>query len=323
MSMDPLSDVLELVRARCGMAGSLIAGGAWSRRFAYLDAIKLCAATAGECWYFMDGMVAPAPFSAGDVIVTNGRRSLILASEPDLVGTAITTAITREKDGTSKIGDGTCSFAMLGGKVDIDERRQPLLLGGLPPLILVKGNTVEAAPIAWLLQQLLDEMTQHRRVGYSVVVAELTQLLFVQVLRLHLEQRHIERHGWLKGLGDERLAPALQRMHEDPARNWSLADLAKEAGMSRTSFAVRFRDVMGVPPLTYLFNWRMNLAKRDLDAGASVGAVANAIGYTSESAFNNAFKRTTGIAPGRYRRAASIHDTPGTVAAGMEHVDIF
>jgi AraC-like DNA-binding protein len=106
--------------------------------------------------------------------------------------------------------------------------------------------------------------------------------------------------GWLRALGDKRLAPALAGLHADPRRAWNLEDLAQEAGMSRTSFVVHFRQVMGVPPLTYLSNWRMHLAERDLRAGASV---AEAIGYTSESAFSHAFKRTTGTAPGRYRKS--------------------
>jgi AraC-like DNA-binding protein len=133
---------------------------------------------------------------------------------------------------------------------------------------------------------------------------ELAQLLFVQTLRAYLEQASEDDGGWLKGLGDEQLAPALNRMHAETARVWTLTDLAHEAGMSRTSFAVRFREVMGVPPLTYLTNWRMHLAERDLRAGASVAEVAAAIGYASESAFSNAFKRAMGVAPGRYRRAS-------------------
>jgi hypothetical protein len=99
MASDLLSDVLGLVHARCGMSGRLVAGGAWARRFANLDAIKLCAAIEGECWYFIEGMEAPARFSVGDVIVTNGKRSLILASDPALTPGAVTTLVNRDEDG--------------------------------------------------------------------------------------------------------------------------------------------------------------------------------------------------------------------------------
>jgi AraC-like DNA-binding protein len=99
-------------------------------------------------------------------------------------------------------------------------------------------------------------------------------------------------------------------MHADPAGAWSIEDLAREAGMSRTSFAVHFREVMGVPPLTYLTNWRMNLAERDLRAGTPLVEVAEASGYTSESAFSHAFKRVMGVAPGQYRKAFDKGDPP-------------
>jgi AraC-like DNA-binding protein len=111
--------------------------------------------------------------------------------------------------------------------------------------------------------------------------------------------------SWLRALVDSRLAPALARMHADPARSWSLSELARHAGMSRTSFAVHFRDVLGVPPITYLTNWRMHLAERDLSEGISISEVASSVGYASVSAFSHAYKRATGIAPGETCRARS------------------
>lgn len=303
MVSDPLSDVLELVRARCSVSGRLVAGGAWARRFDNLNAIKLCAGIEGASWCFMEGMPAPARFEAGDVLVMNGTRPLVLASEPALIADAATTPLVQDADGIYRLGQGD-DFVMLGGAVQIDERRLPLLLDGLPPLLHVKGAAPDAAALGWLLGQIVREMEPGARPGRSLIVAELAQLLFVQTLRIYLSHAPDGDGGWLKGLGDEQLAPALNGMHADPARAWSLEALAREAGMSRTSFAVRFREVMGMPPLTYLTTWRMHLAERDLRAGASVAEAANAIGYTSESAFSHAFKRTVGVAPGQCRRAA-------------------
>lgn len=111
-------------------------------------------------------------------------------------------------------------------------------------------------------------------------------------------------------MGDRRLAPALALMHAEPARAWTLEDLARATGMSRTAFAVRFRAVMDMPPLTYLTHWRMLLAERELRNGASIGKAAEAIGYTSESAFSHAFKRILGTAPGRLRHASRSAATP-------------
>ena len=136
----------------------------------------------------------------------------------------------------------------------------------------------------------------------SVVTAGLAQVLFVQTLRAYLAHAPHSDEGWLKGFGDHRLAVALGCLHGEPARNWSLDELAKAAGMSRTSFAVRFRDMMGVPPLTYLTQWRMHRATVLIRGGRhALSEIAQAVGYDSESAFNRAFRRTMGTTPGKFR----------------------
>jgi AraC-like DNA-binding protein len=301
MATDLLSDLLNLVRARCSLSGRLAAGGSWGRRFDNLDAVKFCAAVEGSCWFFMEGMASPLPFERGSILVMNGSSPLVLASEPDLILDAVMTPLAADGNGNYRLGEGN-DFVMLGGMVQIDKGHQPLLLGGLPPFIHVSGAQREAASIGWLLEQIVREMEPPMHPGGNIILAELAQLLFVQTLRAYVMQSPTSDGGWLKALGDRRLAPVLAAMHAHPSRAWNLADLAKESGMSRTSFVVHFRDLMGVPPLTYLTNWRMRLAERELSAGASVAEVAEAIGYTSESAFAHAFKRVTGAAPGKYRK---------------------
>jgi AraC-like DNA-binding protein len=156
----------------------------------------------------------------------------------------------------------------------------------------------------WLLDQLLRELTAERA-GADFAADQLAQLMFVQVLRAYLADADALPAGRLRALADERIAPALRLMHADPGRPWQLEELARAAAMSRTTFAERFRAVAGVPPLTYLLDWRMSLARRALrDGETSVSALAQRVGYTSESAFSNAFKRTTGVAPRRYRDVA-------------------
>ncbi len=309
LSVDPLSDLLDFLEARCDLSGRFVAGGAWARRFANLDAIKFCAATEGTCWYFMDGMSEPIQLVAGDILVTNGTRSLTLAGAPSLVAGAMVIPLARDDDGQYRLGLGS-DFAMLGGSVQIDADRQALLLNCLPSLIHVSRITDEAAPISWLLEQLVEEMKWGGRPGRTIVISGLAQLLFVQTLRAYLAHAPNGDEGWLKGFGDHRLAIALSNIHNEPARDWSLDELANEASMSRTSFAVRFREMMGVPPLTYLTQWRMQLAKREIRAGASISEAAAKVGYSSESAFRNAFKRVTDMAPGQYRQ------TIGRVIAG-------
>lgn len=300
--VDPLSDLLSFLQVRCNLSGRLVAGGAWARRFTNLDAIKFSAVTKGIGWYLIDGMANPTRIDAGDVLITNGTRTLTLASTAALISNATTTPIVRDSNDQYQLGQGS-DFTMLGGLVQIDADQQTLLLNGLPPLIHIQGSTDEAEPISWLLKQLVTEINGERP-GLAVVISGLTQLLFVQTLRAYLAHAPNGDEGWLRGFGDHQLAIVLSSIHGEPSRNWSLEELARKAGMSRTSLAVRFREMMGIPPLAYLTQWRMYLARRELRAGASISEAAAAVGYASESAFSNAFKRVMAVAPGQYRRTA-------------------
>lgn len=317
MNADPLSDLLELVHARCNVSGRLVAGGEWSRKFANLNAIKFCAAIDGSAWWFVEGMDEPSPFRRGDILVMNGTRPLVLASTKAAIARAKYTDLYRDEGGVYRLGRGE-DFAMLGGSVIIDERRQPLLLDGLPPVLVVPAAAREAETLGWLLEQLVWETEFGHQPGRTMVIAELAQLLFVKTLRAYLTLAPASDSGWLKGLGDKKLAPAIDCMHSDPARTWSLEELAARAGMSRTAFAVRFRHVMGVPPLAYLTTWRMHVAERDLRSGASIAEVADAVGYKSESAFSHAFKRAMGVAPGKSRQQADYSSRGRT----DPHVDV-
>ena len=142
------------------------------------------------------------------------------------------------------------------------------------------------------------------RPGSQLASAQLSQLLFIQILRAHVATSGPLDAGWLRALSDARIAPALHLMHGDPARSWHLEDLAQACAMSRTTFATCFKAAAGVAPLTYLTDWRMRLAERALaDDGTPVSVVAQTLGYASESAFSHAFKRVTGSSPKAYRNA--------------------
>lgn len=300
MLADPLSQILDLLDARCILTGGMAAKGAWKRRFPQPDALKIMAITAGGCWLVIDSLPAPIRLATGDVILVNGKHPMALTSDPAVdVPQAIWGDVQVVADIRSHRGDG--EVMVIGGHVAIDHARQGLLLDVLPPLVHVGAAAPQAPTLGWLLDQVVRE-SEVVQSGSAATAALLAQLLFVQSLRATLSVPGSETRGWLRALGDERLAPALRMIHADPARNWTLADLARGVAMSRTSFAVRFRHVAGVAPLTYLFNWRMRLAESSLrKSGISVAQVAHEVGYTSESAFSNAFKRATGTSPKRFR----------------------
>lgn len=304
MHSDPLSDVLDLADARCVLSGTLLAGGEWSRKFQRSDAVKFLAVVRGSCWLTTEGnSAAPARFEAGDVVITNGAPPIVLASTSELLASATCVPLERDAEGNLRIGAGA-HFMMIGGLLEVDEQRCGFLRESLPLLIHVSGQQEEAAKLRWLLTELAEEMLRNRA-GSATAITHLAKLLFVEALRLHIEDAKFEQPGWLTALDDRRISIALRSVHADPSHPWTLEELAKLSGMSRTSFAVRFRDVVGIPPLTYVLNWRIRLAERELsETDHSVADIAWSVGYGSESAFSNAFSRATGISPGRFRKEA-------------------
>jgi len=163
----------------------------------------------------------------------------------------------------------------------------------------------------WLLDRLIDERDAGEP-GARLASAQLTQLLFIQILRSYIDTASIMPPGWLRALADPRIAPALRLMHGDPARSWHLEELAAACAMSRTSFAFHFRTVASVAPLTYLAEWRMHLAERALrDELSPVAVIARSLGYMSESAFSSAFKRIKGKSPTAYRATVAVADRHG------------
>jgi AraC-like DNA-binding protein len=301
---DPLSDALALANARLVVSGGFAIGGTWALVAWPQARLKLTAVVRGTCWVLTDAPEPPLRLAEGDVAVLNDRRRVVLASDPtaadpvdpsDLFGPG-RAPIVRLTD--------TEDVLVIGGHVDLNQAGEDLLLTALPPVTAVRSGTAPAPMLRWLLDRLQHELTSDEP-GGELAVRQYSQLLLLEVLRAHLGNTDAFPAGWMRALADDRLAPALRLMHADPGRAWQLPELARAAAMSRTTFAERFRTVAGMPPLTYLHRWRMRLAERALrEDDTPIATLAPSLGYTSESAFSNAFKRTVGVAPRRYRDAA-------------------
>ena len=306
MSADPFSDILRLTNAESLMTGGFTAGGTWAIRFPAPDKIKFFAVVKGSCWVCIDGEAEPIRFETGDVGLLTAKRSFVLASDPDVPPIEAMSVFSRAKTSSAALGDGN-DFGHVGGHLLLDPASGRLLLDVLPPWIHVPAASPQATTFRWLLDRLVEEKTSDLP-GASLVAAQLAQLLFIQILRAHLKTSE-PMAGWLRALGDPRIAPALRLMHDDPARPWQLDELAKACAMSRTTFAFHFKKSAGVAPLTYLAQWRMRLAERTLrERNTPVALIAQSLGYTSESAFSNAFKRMTGQSPKAYRYASRAVD---------------
>ncbi|WP_100445321.1 AraC family transcriptional regulator [Glycomyces xiaoerkulensis] len=294
---DQLSEVLDLVEIRGLVSGGFAAHGRWVARSPCHDAMKLIAMVAGRGRLLTDGLDESVELSAGDVAILINRTWLEYEGGPP--GDGPRRRISPEENFTGLTeADRTTDDVVLGTAVDVNSAGHELLLRTLPPVGVVKASS--ATPLRALIDQVFDEVAGSRT-GSAFAIRQYGQLLVLAVLRAYLDQ-DAAPPGWLRVLTDERLGPALARMHAEPAEPWGLEDLAQAAAMSRSAFARRFRAVAGVPPVTYLSRYRMLLAQRALmHDDTSVGALAADMGYASEAAFSTAFKREIGESPLHYR----------------------
>jgi AraC-like DNA-binding protein len=297
---DPLSDVLKLTNTQSVLVGGFTAGGSWALRFPPPDKLKFFALVKGSCWLRVD-REEPVRIEAGDVLLLSTQCSYVLAGDLAATPTDALTVFTGAVK-TAKVGERE-DCIQIGGHILLDPTSGRILADVLPPVIHVSSVSSGATVLRWLLDQLIREQAAELP-GSSLATTHLAQLMFLQILRIHLAASGSLATGWLRVVADPRLAPALRLMHAHPEQAWVLESLAKAAGMSRTTFAVRFKAAAGVAPRTYLTQWRMRLAERALrEEGTPVAVLAGKLGYGSESAFSNAFKRVTGKAPKHYRRA--------------------
>ncbi len=303
MTADPFSDILKFTNAETLVTGGFTAGGQWAIRFPVPKTIKFFAVVKGSCWVTIDGEPEPMHFQTGDIGLLSARRAFVLASALDVPPLDAMDLFSGAGRSEAQLGDGA-DFAHIGGHVLLDPVSGRMLADVLPLWIHISAASPQATNFRWLLDQLVIERASAEP-GARLAAAQLAQLLFIQILRAHLKTSALMPASWLRALSDPRLAPALRLMHGDPARSWHLDELASACAMSRTTFAFHFRTIAGVAPLTYLAEWRMRLAERALQEEATpVSVIARSLGYTSESAFSNAFKRMTGTSPRACRDAA-------------------
>ena len=303
---DRLSEVFDLVEVRGLLSGGFAARGRWVTDARVHIPLKFVAVACGHARLATDGIDRAVLLGPGDVAILNDRSWLRLDGGS---GDGPPRVVRPEEDFSSPrlVGaDRGVDDVVVGGRLDLTPPGRALLLNTLPPVAHLRASDAAAAVQA-VLDRLLDEVTGGRA-GSAFAIRQYGQLLLLEVFRAYLDRADLPP-GWLGALKDERLRPALDLMHEHPERPWGLQDLARAASMSRTTFAERFRTVAGIPPLTYLNQWRMLLARRALrERDLPITALATELGYVSDSAFSTAFKRVVGESPLRYRRPVTSED---------------
>ena len=302
--MDPLSDVLGLMKPNSYGFRGLDAGGDWALGFPAADGVKCYAIQSGGCWIALEGE-QPGELRAGDFILVPGRSAFRLYSAPDAPVTDAYRFFPSFPAGETGVlnGGGECSG--VGGFFDFAGLHAELLLGVLPSIVHIRAEATKAA-LTWLIERLMQELRDPQP-GSTLIGGHLAQTLLIEALRLHLAERSPDSTGWLFALADKQIRAVIAAMHAEPARRWTLADLARVGGMSRSSFAVRFKETVGEPAMDYLTRWRMMLAADRLASSrVSIATVAPAVGYESESAFSAAFKRSFGHSPREFAKAIAI-----------------
>lgn len=298
--MDPLSDVLTLLKPQSYLTTGFDAGGDWAVQFDnQIGRIKCYAVTSGACWLKVDGIAGPVRLVSGDCFVLPSGRSFMLASDLRLPPMLAHNAFASARHGGVVIHKGGGAMFLAGARFEVNGRKAQALLGALPPIVHLEAAEDQAA-LRWSIERMMVEMRESKP-GASLAAHHLAHMMLLQALRLYLSRQAGDHVGWFYALADPHLSVAIGAMHADPAYPWTLGKLAGQAGMSRSIFAQRFRAKVGETPIAYLTRWRMMLAGEQLVAGRdTLAQTAHSLGYGSENAFNTAFKRVMGCSPRRY-----------------------
>lgn len=308
---DPLAQIVGLLQPGAPFSKCVTGSGPWRFRRTQSPNPYYVAVLKGSLRYRGQ--------DAGEVIVNAGDFILIPSAQDFMMWSDVSSA---DKDmvidpvilpgGGYRVGsvDGPIDMRALVGYCVFQSDDATLLSSLLPELVVVRGEYRLA-----MLMQLLGDEAVGDKPGREVVLQHLLEVLLIEALRSAAQLGDLP--GLVRGLLDERLAMAIRGMHARPERNWTVADLAREAALSRSGFHERFQSAVGMAPMEYLTAWRLAVAKDLLrKREGSVGEIARKVGYRSASAFSVAFTRDVGVSPARYAREADA--LPGTAAGEFE-----
>jgi AraC-like DNA-binding protein len=304
MLADALSDILRSVHLSGGVYFRCEFTAPWGMEVPANPDAEFHVVVRGQCWLARPGEKEPIPLQAGDVVV------FLDGSRHRLLDTPRGKALSPEKIigdqslanfGPVAYGGGGAPVTILCGYFRFNRDSAHPLLAALPNFMHVPGAQFgEADAIIGLMQR----ETKHAAPGTEAVVDRLSEVLFIQILRAHIQQTE-NANGMLAALRDRKVCAALGCMHQYPEKPWTLESLATELGMSRSAFTARFTALVRQTPMQYLSAWRIEQARLMLrETRLSTAAIVEKVGYGSEAAFGKAFKRRVGVGPGVYRRRA-------------------
>jgi len=341
MGSDPLSDVLHSIRLSGAVLFHIEGSSPWvaeappARTVAGIfmpraqHVVEFHVVTRGACW---GGIVGEPPLrlEAGEVIVFPQGDAHVLASTPGMRAPPDLAIYTRALESPPPVrvllgGGGLERTEIICGFLGCDARPFNPLLAALPRVLHARVDEPDGGALGAFIEAAVRE-SRARRPGGESVLARLSELMFVEVVRRHLQSLPAGGTGWLAGLRDEFVGRALALLHRRPEHPWTLDELARKVALSRSALAERFTHLVAQPPMQYLARWRMQVAAGLLSGGsATVAQVADEVGYASEAAFSRAFKKIVGVPPAAWRRqrapaselaAGGIAETAASSAPG-------
>ena len=303
--MDAFVDLVRILRPKATLWGRTDGAGRWSVSFRKRDDLLFCWMERGECQLARPEF-APIHLEPDDFILIRSTTPFALTTDPSLEPVDSETLVASTGNPAMKLGSGaTDPVTLHGGKFVFDTANEDLLMGMLPQVVHIKA-TDEAS---WRVRSLLKlNATESMKpaVGNQFVIVRLMELILFEILRGQAFGVNPEQSGLLAGMADPIAAKALASMHGDVAQDWTVSDLARICGVSRSTLAGRFRRTVGTGPIEYLQRWRMAVAKDELRLGArNVGEIAMRVGFLSTSAFSTAFSKAVGCSPKRYVASVS------------------
>lgn len=303
--MDALSDVLAHVRVKDTSWACLSGTAPWGvSAHEVTGCVRFLHVVRGSCWLALENSGERIALSGGDLAVMPQGHGFKVRDQPRSSSLKLDELMRRAAPGSHHVsfGGGGAETNLIQGAFVIADPDETPMLATLPPLIRITADADDALPSFRQNLQFISRELDANRPGSHIVLTRMADVIFVQVLRAYMESLPDGSEGFLGALRDRHLAAALGLMHQRPEAAWTVASLADKVGLSRSSFAARFAELVGEPPLGYLTRLRMQRASLLLRDGATLAKASQLTGYASEASFSYAFRQWAGVAPGAYRR---------------------
>lgn len=303
--MDPFVDLIRLLQPCATRWRRIEASGRWAVSFPKRNDLLFASVLKGECLLLRPAQ-RPLPIAAGDFVLIRTNLPFSFASDSRTTPQDSEKAFAKLEKQVIKVGKGKQRpVTLVGGRFLFETANENLLTSLLPSLVHISAKHKPIRRIQSLLRMNAAE-SLYPKPGSDFVIPRLMELLLIEILRDRRLHEEAPAAGLLQGLADPVVAPALQAIHGNIAGDWTVAKLAKIAGVSRSAFALRFRSSLGTGPIEYLQDWRMAVAKNELRQGRkSISEIAFAIGFQSASAFSTAFSKRIGCSPRHFTASSA------------------